>query len=199
MTWSKRFITPQQTVPLALQALGSAIKFEPVMGSIWQVTTAAVMTDGQVRFTPIYVSNPTLLTGIAFGQAIQGVFTEDNNNKIGLYKWDGAGTINLVASCANDANLWKNANNTFFKKAFSSTYQADVGLYYAASLYNTSAPSTAPQLGIFATTPATYINSLDYTTNYKLAMFVNSQTDLAASYAMSALTASPQPFYMAAY
>lgn len=199
MTWSKRFITPQQTVPLALQALGSAIKFEPVIGSIWQVTTAAVMTDGQIRFTPIYVSTPTLLTGIAFGQAVQGVFSADFNNKIGLYRWDGAGTINLVASCANDANLWKNANNSFIKKAFSSTYQADVGLYFSAALYNTSLSSTDPQLGILATTPASYINAIDYTTNYKLAMFINSQIDLGASYAMSALTASPQPFYLPVY
>jgi hypothetical protein len=78
-----------------------------------------------------------------WSQITQGSYTADNNNRIGLYTTDGS-NFALVASCANDGNLWKGASSTVVSKAFSSTYAATAGLYFVAALFTYSALVTAP-------------------------------------------------------
>ena len=123
------------------------------------------------------------LTGVKWIQRTQGNYTADNNNKVGLYSYSG-GTLTLVASCADDGNLWKGASNSVQSKAFSSTYVTLTNTqYFVAFLYNNSAQVTAPFISIL-----TY--QLDFTNSAKLSSTKGATTDLPATQAMSGTVAN---------
>jgi hypothetical protein len=128
----------------AMRAMGSDIIVTNV-GSAMLPISGVALTDGRLVLMPVYLSKEETVTGIWFNQATQGDYTADNNNKVCFYSLSG-GVLTLRASCANDGNLWKNAEG-FYKKAFSTPYVAAAGLYYAGFIYNQSAVATAPSLG----------------------------------------------------
>jgi hypothetical protein len=153
-------------------------------------------TDGRMYFVAVWLEKAATLTGVKWYQNTQGAYTADNNNKIGLYTYSG-GTMTLVASSTNDGNIWKAASNTWASKAFSATYAAAAGLFFIGFLYNSSAQTTAPVLG------GTNINSaaatFDYTNSARISGYVNTQTDLPSSQAMSGLTINTMMPFFALY
>jgi hypothetical protein len=136
----------------AYQALGSQIKAQPIGINTSNITTTTQVTSGNqafIRFIPIWLQTAQTLTGVIWYQGVSGVYTASNENRVGLYTYS-AGTATLVASSANDANLWAGTANTFVTKAFSSPYVASPGFYYIALLMSTSATTTSATIGASA-------------------------------------------------
>ncbi len=179
-----------------LQALGSDIKAMTTGANPVLAQTAFTPTDARVQFSAVWLPEDATLTGVSFLTRVQGNFTGDNNNKIGLYSYSG-GTLTRVAQSANDENIWKSAAGTWTEVPFSSTYAATAGLYFVASLYNQSAQTTAPVIAGMAAFSFVGSSSLDLTNSAKIACFLNSQTDLPSSQAMSGLTgiSAAHPFF----
>jgi len=178
------------------RALGSQmVAQKPIFNALEVNTTAITMVDNRIFLLPIVVKRDTVITGVKFTNQTQGVYTADNNNKVGLYSYSG-GTLTLVASSTNDGNLWKGAANTLQSKAFTTPYLATAGVYFVAMLYNQSAVTTAPALfgtNSFGTAVA---RTLDHTNSAKLLGF-SAGNDLPATQAMSGVTsASDWAWYM---
>lgn len=112
----------------------------------WQSTTTSNLTlsNQNFRYVPIYVAEDVTLTGVRWYQGTQGDYTADNENRIGLYTKSG-NTMTLVASTANDGNLWKAASGEATKN-FSSTYAASRGVYWIGFVFSRSAVVVAPQI-----------------------------------------------------
>lgn len=180
-------------------ALGSAILAETVGVGVQDANTAFTLVNNTMRFTPVYLTKAQTLTGVKIWTRIQGSYTANNNNRIGLYTYSG-GTLTLVASCANDGNLWQTAaSNALMTKAFSSTYAAAAGLYYVGLLYCRSAETTAPQIVQGTSMNNTGQGTLDFTNSAKLFASLGAQTDLPSSTTMAALTANLNPIHVMLY
>lgn len=153
-------------------------------------------------FTALWLPKGQTITGLEYALQQQGVYTADNNNKIGLYECDGV-KLTLVASCANDGNLWKIAVDTNTRKAFSATYDTIYdGIYYAAMLYNNSAQTTAPKLyGYDASTAGDVASSFGIgSTGAVLSGRLTGQSDLPSSTTLAGLTTSTcRPCMFGAY
>lgn len=108
--------------------------------------TGLALTSGGIYLVPCWIPNAMTLTGVRYWQSVQGDYTANNENKVGLYTFS-AGTLTLVASSTNDGDLWKGAAVAFKSKDFSSTYPASAGLYFIAALYSRSAVVTGPRIG----------------------------------------------------
>jgi len=184
----------------AYQAMGSEIKGEMVGSDlIFSSGAASTLSNQVVRFSPIWIPYGQTLTGVMFYQVVQGSYTANNNNKIGLYSYSG-GTLTQVAACADDGNLWKSASNSFVKKAFSATYDAARGLYFTAMIYCRSAEGTAPQLASGSTVSNAAKMTQDFTNSTKAFSSISAQTDLPSpSQAMSGLTATTVTLWMPTY
>ena len=133
---------------LALQALGSTIKAGPL---IWFLpSSGAGLTSTRSFFNAIWVDKEITITGVAFMQTAQGVYTGNNYNGIGLYSYS-AGVVTLIDNTTNDADFWKTATTTagtWVQKTFaggSRTLQP--GIYFLCALYSSSAQTTAPSIG----------------------------------------------------
>lgn len=173
-----------------MQAMGSDVKAMTVAINPVTAQTAFTPTDARVQFTAVWLPEDATLTGVSFLTRIQGNFTGDNNNKVGLYTYS-AGTLTRVAQSANDENIWKSvpgATGAWTEVPFTGTYAATAGLYFVALLYNQSAQTTAPVIagGIAIGFQAALTS--DLTNSAKLLCFINSQTDLPSSQASSGLT-----------
>lgn len=178
------------------QALGSAILAQAFENH--RVTTQNNLSDSSCYYIPVWLGTAATLTGVKWWQQTKGSYTGDNNNRVGLYTYS-AGTLTLVASCANDATLWQTATSaTMGSKAFSGTYAASAGLFYVCMIYNNSAQVTAPQIGTCATT-LTGIPVFDYTNSAKYFASRGSQTDLPASESMTNLSSLTVGFWLALY
>lgn len=184
---------------LAYEALGSPILCNTVDFPLQTCNTSTALADGQIKYTAIYLPKAVTLTGIKVYVRVLGSYTADNNNRVGLYSYSG-GTITLVASSANSGALWTSAANAIQTIPFSSTYAASAGIYFVAMIYNNSAQVTAPALA-----SGTALNNLvmastayGFTNSAKL-YGTSTGTDLPASIAMSSITASVIPSWVALY
>lgn len=172
----------------AYAAMGSTILAQNVDGDLANGTSGQALADGRIYFSAVYLTKAATLTGVKWYQVTAGNYTGDNENRVGLYTYSG-GTMTLVASSANDANLWTATSGTIASKAFSSTYAAAAGLYFVGFIYNNSAQTTAPVLGIIGS--ASTINTVtDFTNSAKTSGLISSQTALPATQAMSGVTAA---------
>jgi hypothetical protein len=189
-------ITDGLTEISGLQALGSEIKTSTVGFSVGGVTGHVGLTDGILTLVAVYLPTAQTITGVKWLQGAQGNYTADNYNGVGLYSYS-AGTLTLVASCANDGNIWKATANAIASKAFSSQYPAAAGLYYIGFLYNNSAEVANPTIGSNSGVGA--ISALDLTNSAKLFAILNSQTALPTPFAMSTTTATVTRRYFMLY
>lgn len=180
-----------------LQALGSDIKGLS-FGAGYPSDNFANLADNYIFFTAVWLPVAATITGVKFHVAQTGSYTADNENRIGLYTWS-SGTLTLVASCADDANLWAGALgvNT---KAFSSTYAASAGLYFVGALYNNSAQVTVPRLttnGVILYSSGTCTMGMANTS--KVCMNQNPHNTLPSSVTVSATSNQQQPLWFALY
>lgn len=180
----------------AYQQLGSQIKTVNLNLLTGWLTSGVSLTHQVITFVPVYLQSQQTITGVMFEQDLQGVYTAVNYNGFGLYSIF-AGTLTLVAGSLNDGNVFKNANNTFVKKAFSATYIALPGVYYLAALYCGSPQSVAP--AISGQTANFNLGRADFTNNYLLCGTLSAQTALPASVAASALTLSNNAYWLNLY
>ncbi len=142
----------------------------------------------------VYFEKVETVTGLWFCQAVQGDYTANNNNKIGLYSLS-EGVLTLRASCADDGNLWKSAAG-FYKKAFATPYNVSQGLYYAAYIYSNSAEVANPTLGRTVAISAT---SLLFTGDNSYCKFLATQTDLPASITLGDCSNTTTCFWVGVY
>jgi hypothetical protein len=179
------------------QALGSTIKAEPYY-SVDTINTTMNLNWQDLRFVPVYLSSAQTITGVIWYQHVQGVYTADNYNGVGLYSISG-GTLTLRASSTNDGDIWKATSATWASKAFSSTYAAAAGVYYIAFNYNRSAQTTGPSIGAMGSFIANGFNGMNFTNSAKLQAVIWSQTSLPGTVATSSfLNVTSQP-YVALY
>jgi hypothetical protein len=125
-----------------LQSLGANVKAIPIFCDM-DASTGYTLLDSTIYVTAVYIPVAETITGVRFSLSVQGNYTADGNNRVGLYKVSGT-TATLVASTANDGDLWKGAQYAWTNHAFSSTYSAEAGAYYIGFLYNYSAQTAAP-------------------------------------------------------
>lgn len=178
---------------LAAQAMGGSVRGLPIGTRVTDVSTTQTMVDGQLRWLAVWVPRAVTLQGVKILLSTQGAYTADNNNRIGLYSLSGT-TATLVASTANDGNLWKATADVVTAKAFSVAYAAAAGVYYLAWLWNHSATTTDPVQRAFPAL-ASGIGTLDLTAGLKFSGVLAGQTDLPATQDMSAVSgASSRPF-----
>jgi hypothetical protein len=188
-------VNPRTYMLQAYQALGGSVIAEPPAGSFMETSGTAVTIASQaLRFIPIWLPRAATITGVKFGQIIQGAYTSNNYNGVGLYTYS-AGTLTRVASSADDGTIWKTGNVTIGSKAFSSTYAASPGLLFVAMLYCSSAQTTAPTLAAFPPGQSTW-EAFDFTNSAKMYSTLASQTSLPSTQAMSGLSnASGRPYF----
>lgn len=167
---------------IAQQALGSTVKSIGLgVRNFRDLTGSLALTDGQMRFIAVYLPKSQTITGVKWQQVTQGVYTADNENRVGLYTFSG-GTMTLVASSADDGNIWKVASGAVGSKAFSTPYSANSGLYFIGVLWNASAATTPPFLGSGANL---LLNNADFTNSAKIGSTYTSAT-IPTSLAQSA-------------
>jgi hypothetical protein len=179
-----------------LRRLGYNVIAEPINTPFFAVMTNTGLVDGSVRMFALELEKDTTLTGITFFQSVQGVFTADNNNKVGLYSVSGT-TATLVASSANNANVFKGTSDSRVSENFTTPYAATAGLYYVVALWNTSANTTTPAL--FSVTGNTAQQFMGLTNDLSLAYSVASQTDLPATVDLSTATKLNNRIYLSVY
>ena len=155
-----------------LKERGSSAKATVAIANLTSVS-ATGLTDNTV----ILLAIETLpwaytTTGFKFHQYAAGSYTADNENRVGLYSLSGS-TYTLVASIANDANLWTATSNTTVSKSWTTPYTTTANeQLYIGLLYNNSAQTTAPTLaGVSAGGSLTNIWHTDFlgTTNFIVA------------------------------
>lgn len=182
------FLPNEDVYIAAAQALGSQIKATSVGGNFAdRGANNSAFGSGVQKLVAVYVRTAATITGVMWVQITQGSYTADNTNVVGLYTYS-AGTLTLVASSTDDGTIWKAAANTVNKKAFSSTYNAAPGLYFIGMLYHSSAQTTAPAIGSYATLNSSAENSFDFTNSACLNCTLNSRTSLITSSAISAFS-----------
>ena len=159
------------------QGLGSTIKgVNLAVPSISSATTSVALASQTMRFVAYYLPQSVTITGVKFYQVVQGVYTGNNYNGVGLYSYSG-GVLTLVASTTNDANFWTGATG-WATKPFSGTYSASSGTFYIGLLYSSSAQTTAPTIAAGTAAPANGFQTVDFTNSAKIHGAIASQTSL---------------------
>lgn len=176
---------------LIYKALGSTVKATVMGQGIDKIgTTGTTLSNQEVDFLAMPIEAPCIISGVKWWQITQGSYTPNNFNGWALFTIS-AGTLTQVAITANTGTCWSApASNSVGSLAFTSTYAAVRGMYYAAPLYCRSAQVTAPVIGSF--NPQVAINSttwlFDFTNSNKLFAFKAAQTTMPSTQDMSGLT-----------
>jgi hypothetical protein len=169
--------------------LGGGILGETLGLSMADIGTAQALSDAQIYWCAVYLPNAATLTGVKWFQTVNGSYTADQNNVIGLYSYS-AGTLTQVATTGNDGNLWQQGIAMgVASKPFTATYAAAAGLYFIAALYNNSAQTTAPTIGRGGNLVNAGVAALDFTNSAKAYGIMNAQTNIPSpTQVMSGIT-----------
>lgn len=188
-------ITPDTTLKM-YSALGSVMKAE-TFNNIMFSSSNGPLTDGQAKYTAVYLSTNQTITGVKWFQINQGVYVADNTNNVGLYTYSN-GTLTQVASSSDDGNIWKATGSAISSAAFTQQYTATAGLYFVGYIYNSSSATTTPSISVYALGQAN-AGSGDFTNSAKLVGTLASQTSQALSQVMSGLSNTATVPWMALY
>ena len=153
-----------------LKKYGSTVKTASVIAVIYS-TSSATLSDNTLLLYALEIQLISITcTSVRFFQWTAGSYTADQNNRIGLYKLVGT-TYTLVASIANDANLWVNTSGSVVTKTFDTPYVAPANeQLYIGFLYNNSAQTTAPLIqGVNSNAVEWFNNTMWGTTNLLVA------------------------------
>jgi len=183
----------------AYQSLGSQVKAQTIGATILNLSVNSATLQGAtggsvIRLIPVYLQTPQTLSGITWFQNALGVYTPNNENKVGLYSYTG-GTANLVASSSNDGNMWSGsyipAAASYVTKSFAGSISASPGFYYIAMLMSFSAASTAPTFFASANIGTNTVASraLDFTNGAALVAGRSTVASLPGSITVSTYTA----------
>lgn len=181
------------------QALGSTIKAQTFGINLGQLTlTGTALGNQLIEFIPVWLAQGGNITGVKWWQFANGAYSANNYNGVGLYSYAG-GTLTLVASSVNDANVWSQGAGAMRNKDFSAVYNAAAGLYFVALLLCYSAVTTSPTTSCAALLGSATFNSGDFTNSALLFCDLAAQTALPGSQAMSGLTAYTTRRFVAIY
>jgi hypothetical protein len=183
----------------AYQSLGSQVKAQTIGATILNLSVNSATLQGAtggsvIRLIPVYLQTPQTLSGITWFQNVLGVYTPNNENKVGLYSYTG-GTATLVASSSNDGNMWSGsyipAATSYVTKSFAGSISASPGFYYIAMLMSFSAASTAPTFFASANIGTNTVASraLDFTNGAALVAGRSTVASLPGSITVSTYTA----------
>lgn len=192
-------MSPLYTTRVRDEATESLRACSPLLyqnGNMFNIPGSLVLADGTLYIAPFYLPEPMTMTGLGYLITINGSYTADNNNRLGLYTSDGT-NLNLVASCANDGNLWQPGSVGGKQTAFSAPYAAAAGWYYVGNLYNTSAQTTAPGVGRHNSVSGGISGA--WGNDSIIHGTVAAQTDLPAQQAIAGLTVGTQFHWWGAY
>lgn len=180
----------EDPIVLAQQAMGSTIKGVCVAcRSFRDMLSQATLATGTIYITAYYLTQSATITGVKYYQQTQGNFTANNENRFGLYTYSG-GVLTLVASSANNTNLWKGTAGTVVSEPFSSPYSAAAGLYFIVGIYNASGtPPTNPATGACSAKIGVNVANGDFTNSARFTA-TGSATTLPSSITMSTTTAT---------
>lgn len=146
-----------------------------------------------------FATPATTITGIWYGIATPGVFTAANFSGFALYSLSGT-TATLIAQTNNDATLFKPAGAGMYSAAFTSPVNVADGVYYIASLYNSSATTTQPAPYYITTASQLINNTLADPSARKLTGYIASQNTLPSTFdASTALTSANSVFMLGVY
>lgn len=187
-----------QQVPRSYTSLGTAIKYQPVGFNLQQANSSILLLDNRLTIVATFIETSEPINGLKFLPTVTGNYTGDNNNKAGLYSYDGAGNLTLVASSANNAALWTSAAGSIQSVPFTAPYVPLPGLYFMARLYNFSAVVTNPEFAGIVLSSAGQ-NSVDFTFSGKLYGTVIGINDLPASTTMAAFGTTSNVHWIAPY
>lgn len=185
---------------LAHRSLGSTIIAQCVGCQTYNINSSGLaQTAARLYFHAVYIPVAKTITGLKFyvitgSNAIEGTGT--SSCAIALYSYSG-GTLTLVDSSARDTALF-DTGTAWKTKAFAFTYNASPGIYFAAFIWNRTSATTAPTLGTLPTTQGP-IMTFDYTNSAMLFGIKSSVTNLPTSQAISGLTKTTSPYYVAIY
>ncbi len=179
-------------------ALGGTIKAEVMGLTVANISITGALTSQLFKIFAVHLPVAATLTGVRWWHVIQGVYTANNYNGVGLYTYSG-GTLTLVASSTDDGNIWKAAANTWSSKAFSNTYAAAAGLFFVGNLYCSSAQTTAPTIGAGSAITNAALSPVDFTNSARFIAQAASLTALPSSQAMSGLSAASGVLYFGIY
>jgi hypothetical protein len=163
-----------------------------------QAVASLTMVSQTAYFGAVYLPAKLLVSGVRFFQRVQGNFTGSNFNGVALYSISG-GVITRIAISADDQNIWKNTANSFTTIVFAGSVTLNPGVYFVGMLYSQSAVVTAPQIAQGTALPTANLSDGIYPSSIKAFSTIASQTSLASTYNMSALTSSVNPVYFGLY
>lgn len=146
--------------------------------------SGASLTSGTINYIGMYLKEPGIISGCYIPLGNIASYTPNNKNRVGLYVSDGT-TLTLVASCADTPTLWIAATGTLLNVAYSSPYNAPIGMYYVAYLWNSSATTTAPNVNRMTFSGA-LVNVGKVGNDFKNGV-QSGQTDLPATQAISGI------------
>lgn len=138
---------PYSTDFLALQYMGSAIKGYTIGNIVYLVTSQPTqLNNGQGYYNAMYVPKPVTLTGLTYVLGTSGVYTATGYNGVALYSLNPAtGLLTQVAASTTSGTIWSAAFGVK-QTPFSATYNAAVGVYFSAFMFNASAVTTFPKI-----------------------------------------------------
>lgn len=181
-----QFTAINDYVTLGQQAMGSVVKTVGLgCRNLNNISAqSGALANNTLYLVAVYLPQSATITGVKWYQSTQGNYTGAGENRIGLYTYS-AGVLTLVASSANDGNLWKNAANAFIATPFSSPYSASAGLYFIGGIYMNSAQVTPPQIGCSVSRINAAAN-FDFTNTSKITAVLSAQASLPSSVTLSA-------------
>lgn len=178
------------------KAMGVGIKLVCV-GSGYQ-NTSVTLTAGRLRLTMIHVPKAMTFTGLVFALLISGDYTASDYNGVVLYKLIDDELV-LVASSTSDGNLFKGTAQSLIFKPFSSSYEAEPGIYYLGVLHNRSAVVTSAVIGLQASLFSSVGTSLNFPNGLAFSMFKTGQLTPSSVYSATSFGTSSQLDFYALY
>ena len=180
-----------------LSDAGSAIISESFgLNTVNASSSVQLGPSGQAYFVMVPVLAAKTISGIGFMMRTQGIYTASNENRLGLYSF-AAGTLTLIASSADNPNLWKDVTGTFHKENFSAHVDVLPGNYWIGALYNFSAQTNAPAIVAGPAVQIPDLSSLDFPNSALTYGSKGSTLTLPSSQAMSGVTAnSNRPWFV---
>jgi hypothetical protein len=163
------------------------------------LNTLNTLTDARLNLTYIISDWADTMRYVSFYITTPGVYTADNENRIGIYTIDTtSGTCTLVASTVSDGNLWK-ASAGLVNVPLSSYYVMPPNTpHYIASVWNASATTTAPIIYGHSNT-ASSILQIGAVSGFRLTNSVSAQSTLPSTFNLSSTTQVSARFWYKLY
>ena len=177
-------------------SMGGDVKALPVLFDYGKTTTNTPFVSGTVQLALVNIPIATTLTGVRFRYGDnEGNFTPSDFNGVGLYKVVGTNIERVALSADNPYAFLKfyDFPGNVGEYLFSSSYEAEPGLYYIALLCSYEAePSVIPSV-YTSTIPALVATDGFLGIDVPFSGGIAGQTSFASTYAVSGISDNNVP------